>query len=114
MGGLCRSQSDLAKECADKLCPLVLHHLDDSDPVVCGPLWQAVLYTVSTVTQCWQVVNVQAAVLPALWSLLKSGGAGNAAVIYPNLLPFLSKLPLTVTGDETVFYPKYFDAMKTG
>lgn len=45
---------------------------------------------------CWKQVNVRKAVLPKLWSVLKDGGSGNATVIFPNLLPFLSKVPSEV------------------
>ena len=45
---------------------------------------------------CWKQVNVRKAVLPKLWSVLKNGGSGCATVIFPNLLPFLSKVPSEV------------------
>ena len=37
-------------------------------------------------------MNVQKALLPGLWSMLVAGGNGSARVIYPCLLPLLSKL----------------------
>jgi len=45
---------------------------------------------------CWKQVNVRKAVLPKLWSVLKNGGNGCATIIFPNLLPFLSKVPSEV------------------
>lgn len=45
---------------------------------------------------CWIQVKARKAVLPKLWSVLKSGGSGCATMIFPNLLPFLSKVPSEV------------------
>ena len=45
----------------------------------------------------WEYVNLRKAVLPKLWSFLKHGGHGNAMVIYPSLLPFLSRIPSKVS-----------------
>lgn len=46
---VCEVQPELANEFADKLCPLVLHNLDESDPIICRALWEAVLHTLATV-----------------------------------------------------------------
>ena len=48
LGALCQSNAVLANQYADKICPAVLHNLDESDPTVCPSLWEAVLYTIST------------------------------------------------------------------
>ncbi len=63
---------------------------------------------------CWSKVNPRKGVLPRLWSLLKSGGNGSAHIIYPNLLPFLSKIPTDVTRDGLGFYKEWFDNMLVG
>ena len=49
-----------------------------------------------TKKDCWIQVKARKAVLPKLWSVLKSGGSGCATMIFPNLLPFLSKVPSEV------------------
>lgn len=51
------------KEEASKVSPSVLLSIDDSDPAVCPALWEAVLYTVTTVEVC-KAGHV------ALWKLL--------------------------------------------
>ena len=48
------------------------------------------------IQECWSHVNARKAVLPKLWSVLRKGGFGNAVVIFPNMLPFLSKIPKSV------------------
>jgi hypothetical protein len=40
------------KEEAAKVSPSVLLSIDDSDPVVCPALWEAVLYTLTTIEVC--------------------------------------------------------------
>lgn len=60
-------------------------------------------------------VNMEKALLPKLWKMLKSGGGGNAETIYPHLLPLLSKLDRTVLGDKTIpFYLNFFENLHNG
>lgn len=40
------------KEEASKVSPSVLLSIDDSDPIVCPALWEAVLYTLTTIEVC--------------------------------------------------------------
>ncbi|ETE73486.1 E3 ubiquitin-protein ligase listerin [Ophiophagus hannah] len=77
---------------ASRVCPAVLLSIDDSDAVVCLTLWEAVLHVVATVEDCWSHVNAKKGVLPKLWTVLREGGRGLATIIYPNILPFISKL----------------------
>ena len=62
--------------------------------------WQSVIKIIFlkffTKKDCWFQVKARKAVLPKLWSVLKSGGSGCATMIFPNLLPFLSKVPSEV------------------
>uniref|UniRef100_T1IH75 E3 ubiquitin-protein ligase listerin n=1 Tax=Strigamia maritima TaxID=126957 RepID=T1IH75_STRMM len=97
-----------------KLCPLVLGSLDDSDASVSPVVWEAAMYTLVTFNNCWNHVNARKAVLPKLWTVLQEGGNGNASVIYPNLLPFLNKIPAQVMGDPMQFYSEFFARMRKG
>ncbi len=49
IGALCQSSPELANHYADKICPLALHNLDESDPAICPALWEATLYCVTTI-----------------------------------------------------------------
>ncbi|ELV13193.1 E3 ubiquitin-protein ligase listerin [Tupaia chinensis] len=49
ISALCQRIPQLMKEEASKVSPSVLLSIDDSDPVVCPALWEAVLYTLTTV-----------------------------------------------------------------
>uniref|UniRef100_A0A671VDD3 E3 ubiquitin-protein ligase listerin n=1 Tax=Sparus aurata TaxID=8175 RepID=A0A671VDD3_SPAAU len=90
---LCEYTPGLVQAEAARLCPAVLLSVDDTDPVVLPPVWEAVLHVVSTISDCWTHVNAKKGFLPKLWALLKDGGKGMAKALHPNLMPLLSKLP---------------------
>ncbi|KAK7815684.1 hypothetical protein U0070_015613, partial [Myodes glareolus] len=94
VSALCQYVPQVMKEEASKVSPSVLLSIDDSDPVVCPALWEAVLYTLTTIES----------VFPKLTAVVREGGRGLAAVIYPYLLPFISRLPqLSTERTKTSF-----------
>ncbi|KAL3280345.1 hypothetical protein HHI36_017834 [Cryptolaemus montrouzieri] len=89
-----------------------LGNIDESDPVVLPLVWQNVLLAISSIKEWWTKVNIDKLMMPKLWKVLKEGGQGNAAVIYPNLLPLLSNL--TPIVDENTFYSNFFQSLCLG
>lgn len=60
-------------------------------------------------------MNMEKALLPKLWKVVKAGGSGNAAVIYPHLLPLLAKLNGEALGEKLqTFYTDFFKNMNIG
>lgn len=60
-------------------------------------------------------INLEKALLPKLWKVLKSGGAGCAETSYPHLLPLVSKLDRSILNDKIFhFYQNFFEHMATG
>uniref|UniRef100_A0A8C5MB69 E3 ubiquitin-protein ligase listerin n=1 Tax=Leptobrachium leishanense TaxID=445787 RepID=A0A8C5MB69_9ANUR len=114
MSSLCQHLPAALKPEASRLCPAVLLSIDDSDAVVCPALWEAVLYTVTTIEDCWDHVNARKGVLPKLWAVLREGGRGLATVIFPNLLPFVSRVPVHITDTRLDFYNNLFDSLVQG
>uniref|UniRef100_A0A8K9V8X2 E3 ubiquitin-protein ligase listerin n=1 Tax=Oncorhynchus mykiss TaxID=8022 RepID=A0A8K9V8X2_ONCMY len=114
VSSLCEHTPGLVQIEAARVCPAVLLSIDDTDPVVLPPLWEAVLHTLSTLTDCWSHVNAGKAVLPKLWSLLKDGGKGLATALHPNLLPLISKLPSEVTTPNLDFYTTFCSCLIQG
>lgn len=49
MCALCEFTSGLVQAEAARVCPAVLLSIDDTDPVVLPPVWEAVLYVVTTI-----------------------------------------------------------------
>lgn len=56
--------------------------------------------------------NIDKLMMPKLWKILKDGGQGNAATIFPNLLPLLSNIMDIIDVDN--FYPKFFQNLCDG
>uniref|UniRef100_A0A8C9Z4M0 E3 ubiquitin-protein ligase listerin n=1 Tax=Sander lucioperca TaxID=283035 RepID=A0A8C9Z4M0_SANLU len=111
---LCEFTPGLVQAEAPRLCATVLLSIDDTDPVVLPPVWEAVLHVVSTIHDCWTHVNAKKGFLPKLWVLLKEGGKGMAKALHPNLMPLISKLPQQVTEPTLDFYTTFFSSFIQG
>lgn len=60
-------------------------------------------------------MNMEKALLPKLWKILKSGGNGSAETIYPHLLPLLSKLNKDILKEKiNQFYTNFFENLNIG
>ncbi|XP_042644321.1 E3 ubiquitin-protein ligase listerin [Tyto alba] len=110
----CQYLPELVKAEAPRVCPAVLLSIDDSDAVVCPALWEAVLYAVTTIEDCWSHVNARKGVLPKLWTVLREGGRGLATIVYPNLLPFISKVPPGIAGPKLEYFRTFFSSIIQG
>uniref|UniRef100_A0A8C9Z2U3 E3 ubiquitin-protein ligase listerin n=1 Tax=Sander lucioperca TaxID=283035 RepID=A0A8C9Z2U3_SANLU len=106
---LCEFTPGLVQAEAPRLCATVLLSIDDTDPVVLPPVWEAVLHV-----DCWTHVNAKKGFLPKLWVLLKEGGKGMAKALHPNLMPLISKLPQQVTEPTLDFYTTFFSSFIQG
>lgn len=62
----------------------------------------------------WENVSAEKLVFPKLWKVLKEGGSGCATTIFPNLLPFLSKIPSDIISDKQLFYLRFFSSFEEG
>ncbi|XP_076876676.1 E3 ubiquitin-protein ligase listerin [Brachyhypopomus gauderio] len=114
VAGLCELTPPVLQTEAPRVCSAVLLSIDDTDPVVLPPLWEAVLHVLSSVQDCWSHVNARKGVLPKLWAVLAEGGRGLATALHPNMLPFLSKLPAEVTEPKLHFYTTFFSSIIQG
>ncbi|XP_048202308.1 E3 ubiquitin-protein ligase listerin [Perognathus longimembris pacificus] len=114
VSALCQRIPKLMNEEASKVSPSVLLSIDDSDPIVCPALWEAVLYTLTTIEDCWLHVNAKKSVFPKLSIVVREGGRGLATVIYPYLLPFISKLPQSITDPKLDFFKNFLTSLVAG
>ncbi|TSK16143.1 E3 ubiquitin-protein ligase listerin [Bagarius yarrelli] len=114
VAALCELVPQLVQSEAARTCSAVLLSIDDSDPVVLPPLWEAVLHVLSSVQDCWTHVNARKGVLPKLWALLRDGGRGMATSLHPNMLPFISKLPGEVTEPKLDFCSTFLASIIEG
>uniref|UniRef100_A0A672KKG5 E3 ubiquitin-protein ligase listerin n=1 Tax=Sinocyclocheilus grahami TaxID=75366 RepID=A0A672KKG5_SINGR len=109
---MCADAPQLIQAEAARACSAVLLSIDDTDPVVLPPLWEAVLHILSC--NCWTHVSARKGVMPKLWVLLKEGGRGLATSLHPNLLPFISKLPAEVTQPNLEFSRTFLTSVIQG
>ncbi|KAK2823506.1 hypothetical protein Q7C36_020106 [Tachysurus vachellii] len=114
VAALCELVPELIQTEAARASSAVLLSINDSDPVVLPPLWEAVLHIISSIQDCWSHVNAQKAVLPKLWALLREGGRGLATSLHPNMLPFISKLPGDVTEPKLDFCSTFLSSIIKG
>ncbi|XP_038622102.1 E3 ubiquitin-protein ligase listerin [Tachyglossus aculeatus] len=114
VSALCRHSPRTARDQAARVCPAVLLGLDDGDPVVCPALWEAALYVLTAVEDCWSHVNARKGVFPKLWAVLREGGRGLATVVHPHLLPLVSKIPAAVTEPRLDFFQNFFTSAVQG
>ncbi|KAF4108188.1 E3 ubiquitin-protein ligase listerin isoform X1 [Onychostoma macrolepis] len=111
---MCAHTPQLIQAEAARACSAVLLSIDDTDPVVLPPLWEAVLHILSSVDNCWTHVSARKGMMPKLWVLLKEGGRGLATSLHPNLLPFISKLPAEVTQPNLEFSRTFLTSVIQG
>lgn len=114
LASICQIQPELSALYSSKMTPLILHNLDEKDPVICPTVWEATLSLINYVPDCWKSVSVEKAFWPKLRSGLENGFYGNMTLIGPNLLPFLSKVPVNILGEDKKFYPQFFSYMTSG
>ncbi|XP_020851528.1 E3 ubiquitin-protein ligase listerin isoform X2 [Phascolarctos cinereus] len=114
ISALCQYIPKSVKAESSKVSPAVLVSIDENDPLVCPSLWEAVLYILTTIEDCWNHVNAKKNVFPKLSSILSEGGGGLATVIYPYLLPFISKIPRATTDLNLEFFRNFFTYITKG
>ncbi|XP_056103772.1 E3 ubiquitin-protein ligase listerin [Rhinichthys klamathensis goyatoka] len=114
IASMCEQTPQLIQAEAARACSAVLLSIDDTDPMVLPPLWEAVLHILSCVDNCWTHVSARKGMMPKLWVLLKEGGRGLATSLHPNLLPFISKLPAEVTQPDLEFSRTFLTSVIQG
>nr|XP_033798276.1 E3 ubiquitin-protein ligase listerin isoform X2 [Geotrypetes seraphini] len=114
ISAFCQHLCGLVKVEAQRTCAAVLLNIDEKDALVCPAQWEAVLCVITIIEDCWSHVNVKKGVLPKLWTVLREGGRGLAGIIYPNLLPFISKVPQGIMEPKLDFFSTFFNTIIQG
>ncbi|XP_053675958.1 E3 ubiquitin-protein ligase listerin [Anopheles nili] len=94
----------------------VFQFLDEADPSVVTHVWALIVLVQAKLSEWHSHLNFDKAVFPKLWKLIKSGGAGNAACVFPHMLPLVSGFTREVLGNERLakFYSLFFESMNEG
>ncbi|CAH0381774.1 unnamed protein product [Bemisia tabaci] len=112
---LCQHAAYLLSDHVKQVCGIVFANLSDKNATVLPTIWDAALELMVAFDDCWKHVNFNSVVVPKLWSVLSKGAYGNAASIFPKLLPFLSKVPVPDNEDwYQDFYIKFFSNLILG
>lgn len=111
---VCQKAPNLLENNGSQVTLAVFGKLDETDPVVLPAVWEAALHVLTVVQNCWSLVDTEKLVFPKLWNVLREGGYGNAVTIFPNLLPFLSKLPASTYADNDGFCEQFFSSLRQG
>ncbi|XP_065833496.1 E3 ubiquitin-protein ligase listerin-like [Oscarella lobularis] len=98
---------------SSNICSVALAGVGELERSVCLTAWDAILQALNSIENCWSHVNLRKAILPRFWGVLKQGGGHSADLIYPNVLPFLSKLPSDALIDKG-FFEELFPNFRTG
>ena len=106
----------------DKIASATLGHFDDtSDPIVVARKWQAALYLITKCKDWTSLIDVEKRVINKLISALEK--PSHPTVIYPSLLPLLSRLPQAnyqenINQEDKLkleaFYKKFFVSFRRG
>lgn len=105
-----------AKHLLDKhesnLVAVVFNNLGDNEPAVIPHVWASILLIQENYENYYNHVNLEKSFQPKLWKTLNSGGYGCASVIFPNLLPLISKLETLLQDKSDRFYIEFFENIK--
>ena len=112
----------LNKKHLDKIASATLGHFDDtSDPIVVARKWQAALYLITKCKDWTALIDVEKRVINKLMSVLEK--PSHPTVIYPSLLPLLSRLPQAnyqenINQEDKLklegFYKRFFVSFRRG
>uniref|UniRef100_W4VS17 E3 ubiquitin-protein ligase listerin n=1 Tax=Corethrella appendiculata TaxID=1370023 RepID=W4VS17_9DIPT len=98
-----------------QLTTSVFQYLDETEPISIPHIWACVILTQTKIPNWNKYLNFEKAVYPKLWKVLKSGSGGNAAVVFPHMLPFISKFSREILAENLLkFYGTFFENVKQG
>ncbi|XP_058458780.1 E3 ubiquitin-protein ligase listerin [Malaya genurostris] len=93
----------------------VFQFLDETDPTVVMHVWSSIVLVQTKIAPWHTYLNFDKAVFPKLWKVLKSGASGNAACVFPHMLPLVSKFTKEVLQDKLdKFYTLFFESINEG
>lgn len=111
---LLQNASFLLGKFEEQLVGNVFKSIDESDPALLSHIWTCIILVEVKVENWSKYVNVNKVLLPKLWKILRTGLY--PCVIYPNLLPLVSKFDRSMLPDDQLhnFYLKFFENINFG
>ncbi|XP_065225730.1 E3 ubiquitin-protein ligase listerin [Planococcus citri] len=97
-----------------KLCTSIFSNFDENDSNVLPLVWDAALSSSTIVSNWWEHVSPDKLVFPKMWRVLQEAAFGNASIIFPSLLPLLSRIQIPQNIKIEDFHSKLFTSLLTG
>lgn len=93
----------------------VFQFMDETDPTVVTHIWSSVVLVQAKIPSWHTYLNFDKAVFPKLAKVLRTGASGNAACVFPHMLPLVSKFTRDVLGEKMdKFQTLFFDGLNEG
>ena len=114
LSSLLQNGAFLLTKYEEQLTSIVFKAIDESDPMLLSHIWTCIILVQVKIENWSKYVNVNKMLLPKMWKILRS--ALYPCVIFPNLLPLISKFNKTMLPDEQLhnFYLKFFENINFG
>ncbi|KAG1653826.1 E3 ubiquitin-protein ligase listerin [Nymphon striatum] len=112
LSSLSKHMPNLITDHAAESCHIVFCNLNCSEPLISPYIWECALYLVVTITDWWNHVKLDKVVIPQILPFLRAKGYGSATVIYPSILPLLSRFPDDFYESEKCVYLQLLESMK--
>ncbi|KAG5681762.1 hypothetical protein PVAND_011171 [Polypedilum vanderplanki] len=93
---------------------IIFKTLEETEPTTLSHIWTCILLTQINIENWSSHIDIGKVFLPKLWKILKC--ATYPSIIYPNLLPLISKFNTTIMPDDQLqnFYEKFFENLNYG
>ncbi|XP_053685339.1 E3 ubiquitin-protein ligase listerin [Sabethes cyaneus] len=105
----------LVEQHHQQITTIVFQFMDETDPTVVPHVWSSIVLAQTTIPEWHRYLNFDKAVFPKLWKVLKTGANGNAACVFPHMLPLVSKFSREVMGDKNdKFQALFFESINEG
>lgn len=104
----------LLKDFEEQLTSNVFKSIEETDPAILSHIWTCIILIQVNFENWFSYINIGKTLLPKLWKILRS--SLYPTIIYPNLLPFVSKFNKTILPDDQLdnFYLKFFENLNFG
>lgn len=114
LSSLLQNGAFLLTKYEEQITSNVFKAIDESDPTLLSHIWTCIILVQLKIENWAQYVNVNKMLLPKLWKVLRS--ALFPCVIFPNLLPLISKFNKAMLPGEQLhnFYLKFFENINFG
>lgn len=114
LSSLLQNGTFLLENFHEQVTSIAFKAIDEVDPALLSHIWTCIILVQVKIDNWCQYVNLNKMLFPKLWKILRS--SFYPCVIYPNLLPLVSKFNKKMLPDDQLhtFYLKFFENINFG